>query len=263
MNEPKNIYIYRPDLPSELRQGDIISQEDLKPTLEGHQKFFADTKLFAEFIVMTQSCDLARGGSVEFISLAGIRRLENALLHRKVADRSKDATSRLVRDLINYSYHKRGFFYLPQDPGAYISEDSVVDIRVMFSLSRRHYQRILAARLCGLREIFAAKLGSMAGEMFSRIPVPSWDERYGRDEGKKFIKRIWERFEARQAEKLGSLRDERGSRCECMDGSERCDHEADTYCWRVNPTTFEDEYKVVCRKHADELEKQSDDTWAK
>jgi hypothetical protein len=131
-----NYPIYAPaDSPklasSDLNQGDILDAEKLRPNLRGHQDYFAEQPHFYRFMILTQSCDLARGG-VDFIYVAVVRRLSETIGRRQTDTPGK--TRKLFEDLYNHNNHKRGLFYLPENVESGIEEDSVVDLRVMFSL---------------------------------------------------------------------------------------------------------------------------------
>jgi len=65
---------------------------------------------------------------------------------------------------------------LPKNCDYGIERDSLVDLRVMFSLHKSHYLDLLEARLGSMSPLFASQLGHMVGHMFNRIAVPGWSE---------------------------------------------------------------------------------------
>jgi hypothetical protein len=163
-----------------LRQGDIIDRQKLvsKKTLVGHQDYFAYRKDFLGFCVVTQSCDLECDRHAEYISLAVIRNLLHTFGPEHVKNQDvRDSTKSLLRDILGQEYNKSGFFYLHPEASANIEENSVVDLRVMFSLhAGKHYNELLDCRKLSMSDAMANKLGWMAGQLFSRIPTPEWDE---------------------------------------------------------------------------------------
>jgi hypothetical protein len=161
-----------------LCQGDLIDFERVKPALEGHQDYIAQQKHFLGFCVLTQTCDLVQSPRVAFINLAVIRRLVDTFYDADVrTSRDRDRTAELIRQIINHLENKRGYFYLHREPLAGINEECVVDLRVMICLyTPLHYDQIFGARMGALSDVYANKLGWMAGHLFSRVPTKDWDE---------------------------------------------------------------------------------------
>jgi len=129
-------------------------------------------------MVLTQTCDLDRTREMaDFIFLAVVRKLSDVFGMRHVEDRrARNRTFNLLRDLYNHNYNKRGLFYLPENANCGIEEESVADLRVMFSLHKASYPDLLRARCGAITELYAAQLGHIAGHMFSRVATPGWNE---------------------------------------------------------------------------------------
>jgi len=159
-----------------LRQGDIIDREKLKPALKGHQDYIAWRKDFEGYCVITQACDLVRGRNVDFIQVAVIRNLLTVFASADTPTQPSKKAHDFLRDVLGQEYNKRGFFYLRPEQSAGISENCVVDLRTMFSLHVQHYEEILHARKLSMSDTAANKLGWMAGQLFSRVPTPDWEE---------------------------------------------------------------------------------------
>jgi hypothetical protein len=162
-----------------LFQGDIINSEALvrADALRGHQDYIAGRSDFKSFCVMTQTCDLVCNRCAEFIFLAVVRSIPNVFGPEEVKNYdSRSSTKKLLDRIIEYQQNSRDYFFLPALPAAGIDEDSVVDLRVMFSLHKKHYPQIQEARRMGITPIYAASLGWMAGYVFSRIAMPPWSE---------------------------------------------------------------------------------------
>lgn len=214
------------DSPADLLcQGDVLRAEMLSPNLRGHQDHFADHPRFPAYVVITQSCDMAREvGRSEFILLAVVRRLGEALGIRHVEPNEKDSTDRLLTDLLNHNYNKRGFFFLPENVQRGILEDYVVDLRVMFSLHKAHYGDLVRARCTSITDVYAAQLGHMVGYMYGRVATPGWDDPATL---KKHVKELITRVGGREQARLERLRAATGRGCAIFG----CEAEANTYRW--------------------------------
>jgi hypothetical protein len=168
----------RPANEHSLSQGDILDRDRLRAMLKGHQDWFADSSYYYRFMVLTQTCDLdSTREIVDFVFLAVVRKLDDAFGYEHVEhQRAVGRTEELLRALYNHNYNRRGFFYLPKSPDHGIKDESVVDLRVMFSIHRSHYKELLAARLGAITEVYSAQLGHIAGYLFSRVATPGWEE---------------------------------------------------------------------------------------
>ncbi len=229
-----------------LTQGDILDPKRLTNTLSGHQQYFLEKDYFRRFLVVTQTCDLVPGRAAGFVFLAVVRHLEQALDHSDFHTRSaRSRTEKLVSDLINYNYNKRGYFFLPAMPDAGIERDSVVDLRVMFSLRYKHYPELLEARLGSLTTLFAAKLGSMTGEMFSRVAVDSWNDGGYAISAREKVDTVMKECQDREQTKFDALCHKHGTTCgKCGAAS------ATTYRWTVDPRSFENIHLLFCNQCA-------------
>lgn len=245
-----NIYENRMDT-EPLRQGDILNTHMLRENLRGHQDYFAEQQHFNYYMVLTQSCDLARGG-VDFIFLSTVRVFREAIKFNQVQSRTaKDANRNFIRDLYLHSYNKRGFFYLPCDSRKGLVEDHIVDLRVMFSLHKLHYPDLIQARLCGITDLYAAQLGHIAGHMFNRVATPDWEEIYDgednispSDKAKKTLDELGDQYRQRCEELIS----EKGNICTI----EGCSSKAEDFRWlpirwQDGKTRFKE--RLLCKKH--------------
>ncbi len=239
--------LYRDSSDGTLCQGDILRADALRDRLRGHQDYFADNARFASYAVITQSCDLAREvGRSEFILLAVVRTLREALGMRHVEGGAKDQTDRLLSDLLNHNYNKRGFFFLPADLNRGIAEDSVVDLRVMFSMHKAHHDHMVRARCAGLTDVYAAQLGHMVGYMYGRVATPGWDDV---DALKKRVRELRTQLVEREDMRMKELTAIGGSGC-AVSG---CGKTAETYRWlSVKGDELGDEERecLLCLDHA-------------
>jgi hypothetical protein len=163
-----------------LAQGDLISGMRLRRSgaLKGHQDYFAKRRDFSLFCVMTQTCDLQPPRYKEYITLAVVRALHHAFDQQSVKNSdARRSTTDILGRIIEHQQNNRDFFYLHPEPKFGIKEDSVVDLRVMFSLSSKlHYAQIVKSRIVGMNELYAANLGWMAGNVFARVAMPPWEK---------------------------------------------------------------------------------------
>jgi len=190
-----------------LRQGDIIERDRLidSGALSGHQEYIKQNpEFFCGFCVLTQTCDLVRETEqdvvgkkrkprtpVEFIALAMIRRLTDVFDETDVTGDTRN----LLKTIVNHNYNKRAYFFLHQDPEAGIGEDWIVDLRTCFSLvSDYHYDQILIARLVCLDDVYANKLGWMAGHIFSRVATKEWQDFEMKQTESEYISSVLERI---------------------------------------------------------------------
>jgi hypothetical protein len=90
----------------------------------------------------------------------------------------KDRTREYLKRIANHDWDKnRPYFYLHRAPAAKIEDDWIVDLRTLLSLvSDYHYDQVLNARLVCLDDVYANKLGWMAGYMFSRVATKEWED---------------------------------------------------------------------------------------
>ena len=171
------------DYPAEqhLCQGDIIFPSDIKENLVGHQDYFADADHFVRFLVLTQTCDLARAKQRSYIQLCAVRRLSDAFGVRHLDELSRSSTKENIKKLLRYQENKRGYFFLPMSPSSAsdrpqaIEEPCVADLRVSFSLHETHHDDLVRARCGSLNQIFVAHLGHMLGSLFNRVALPRYD----------------------------------------------------------------------------------------
>lgn len=232
----------RPPEANLLCQGDILDPSCLRHNLVGHQDYFVDRPYFYRYMILTQTCDLVRGrNGAEFIFLAVVRRLRDAFGIRPVTDWwSSGKHDDLMRDLLKHNHNRRGFFYLPKNARQGIEEDSVVDLRVMFSLHRVHYSSLLQARRGALTEVYAAKLGHLTGHLFNRVATPSWGELNPGQNVNDYINTIKDEAKAREERALKKILLSAGGRC-TLKGCSEC------------ATTYRQIYSVeraVCEQHA-------------
>lgn len=177
---------------SNLAQGDILlPTNDIRNILQYVHKWFVDPK-YLGFMVLSQTCDMVRrnGGlcKTPYVNIGVIRPLRQVWLSlvettcEHVAGRyflasSQGKAKSLIERIINQNEEKLGLFYVHQDVGLGIGEPSVAMLRVSIALqSSIHYDALLDARRGSLEPNFAARLGWLCGNLYSRVGVPDWSE---------------------------------------------------------------------------------------
>jgi hypothetical protein len=173
--------MYKKQDGTDLWQGDIIDREALvrHGALRGHQDYIESRGDFVAFCVVTQTCDLVRERDrcVDFICLAVIRRLVDVFSAEAATGGRRSKTRSSLEKIINHRENKEGYFYLHAEPGVIDADGAVVDLRTTFSLyAKKHYDQIYRSRVLSLDDVYANKLGWMAGHLFSRVPNLEWDD---------------------------------------------------------------------------------------
>ena len=234
--------IYRTGTEDFLRQGDILLPSKMKEVLAGHQDYINDRDHFPRYIVLTQSCDLERENDrVNYVSLAVVRNFEES-----IGDMSSDATRNLIKAILQYEYNKRGYFFLPEEPALGIDRSMVADLRVTFSVHKKHYPNLVKARNGGLNEIFAIHLGNLIAQTFNRVALPS-----RASDIKAKIKDDYRRIQAKKKREFEELVAERGSICEVSG----CDRKAEVYRYASSTGSAVMERPVIlCRDHANQFD---------
>jgi hypothetical protein len=175
-------------------QGDLLEKtEALNTALALAHPYYASHEHNRYFLVLTQSCDLVKGRGYQgpckarYISLAPVRPisvvLERAIETEKCSvlskhipvcsARSKQRITQLLERIINNN--EADYFYLQREPLHGLAEDCCAFLRLPIAFRAvEHYDTCLAARLLSLAEPFQAKLGWLAGQLFSRVGTQDW-----------------------------------------------------------------------------------------
>jgi hypothetical protein len=235
-----------------LGQGDILNPDLLRSVLKGHQDYFIDR--FYRYVILTQTCDLQRNSQLaEFIFIGVVRKLGDALGMRHVDGKARNSTNKLVSALYDHDYHRRGFFYLPQSERYGIGEESVADLRVMFTIHKYAYPDVLKARLCAMTDLYTARLGQMLGHLFNRVAMPSREQVTGSDADKD-AEEVVNGIKKREDQILAELMEKFDKTCAVR----RCDRVADTYRWvpvgKEKNGQLRFDKRILCRVHVQQYE---------
>lgn len=188
-------WTYEPVSPAnDLEQGDILEPSaDLKNLFSTVHPHFTDTK-YRGFLILTQTCDLARREEkgnkcgATHISLSVIRSLQDIICDSLkdqfgylapgiYAQHKQRSVGMLIERLVNQNEIALGLFYMHPDADAGITVPSVSILRVAISVrAMEHYQTLQKARVGKLSKEFQPKLGWMVGNLYSRVGVRDWKE---------------------------------------------------------------------------------------
>lgn len=178
----------------DLQQGDILLPT---PALGGlfstYDPYFGRPQYLA-FMVLTQSCDLARRGdracSASYVSIGVVRSLSE-VLHRLLETECREAipgvrgayracdkerAQWLLGRILNQNEQKLGLFYLYPDSAIGLAEDAVAFLRISVAFKSEHYGRLCEARRGRLAPDFQSKLGWLVGNLYSRVGTRDWEE---------------------------------------------------------------------------------------
>ena len=189
-----------------LFQGDLLVRNDaLKQSLGNAHTYYAEAPDYTHFLVLTQSCDLVRRGGKKpksrYITLAAARPVSlvvDRFLERcrfaiefpvSVCEKAKELQARqLLERLIHNT--EDGFFFLKRDAHLELVEDLCVFLTLSVAIRVEHYDACLSAKIAQMDNIFAAKVGWLTGNLYSRIGTPDVEEK--RDDAAAYKERFYE-----------------------------------------------------------------------
>jgi hypothetical protein len=176
-----------------LRQGDLLEKtEGLSEAIRQAHSYYADAPDYTHFLVLTQSCDLVlRSGKTPkspYITLAAVRPLQNALDRKvekytapgiefpiKICERERRG---MVDQFLERILHntEEGFFFFRAGSAPTLTDDSCAFLPLSIALRSSHYGVCLENKVAQLDDIFAAKVGWLVGNMYSRVGTPDIEE---------------------------------------------------------------------------------------
>jgi hypothetical protein len=176
-----------------LQQGDILGKDDALSQL--FQKIYPYylKEDYAHFLVLTQTCDLARRENSDcksrYIALSAVRPFSTVL--RKAIEKHQNSFARAgnvcstkhkvaIAKFLSRLFNNNDpeYFYLPASPIHGFYEDACAFLRLTVSIRKEHYDKCLDARLLSLQDVFQAKLGWLTGNIYSRVGTEDWVPNY-------------------------------------------------------------------------------------
>jgi hypothetical protein len=171
-----------------LMQGDVLQRtNDLLDSIRQAHSYYAEAPDYEFFMVLTQSCDLVRRRgkpNTRYITLAAVRPLDiliDRLLERivlsaegipiKLYPKQNEA---LVCNMLERLMHNTadGYFFLKQGSHSALPKHYCTFLSLSIALRVDHYDACLGAKVAQLKDIFQAKLGWLAGNLYSRVGTP-------------------------------------------------------------------------------------------
>lgn len=183
--------------PEQLRQGDLLQRTPALATALGQaHSYYAEASDYSHFLVLTQSCDLVRRPKKEpksrYITLCAVRPLSLAVDREfeqyinpvagcpvPIGERQKNVLARqFLERVVNNTVD--GIFFIPEGAASTVDEHLCAFLPLSVALRTSHYDTCLSAKVAQVKEIFAAKIGSLASSLYSRVATPDLHERNDR-----------------------------------------------------------------------------------
>jgi len=210
LKEEEPHFTYRVGDLAKLRQGDVLKRTDALIDIIGKYHNYFSSEEYLYFVVLTQSCDMVVSGErklkTPYISIAPVRSLNDFVVREIGKNQTSDVEKKA--QILNVKFKSkiqetiRKLFDNNLPDHFYFHEDNqvgfpscVAHLRVSIALKAKHYPCILDAKLLELKEDFAAKLGMLLGNIYSRIGTEDWvPSYYTKKEFGEWIEETVERF---------------------------------------------------------------------
>lgn len=178
---------------SALSQGDVLlPQESLLKALREVHPHFCNSK-YLGFMLLTQSCDLLQRGAdrackAPHLEICTIRALDDyifSILDAECApvapgiysDSDKPRARDLLTRVFNQNEQALGLFYIHQAPDVTgLVVPAIAVLRVSVALRTEHYEMLRQCRTASMDPAYAAKLGWLVGNLYSRVGVDDWHD---------------------------------------------------------------------------------------
>jgi hypothetical protein len=177
-----------------LFQGDILSRTPvLKEALSAAHSYYSEAEDYTHFMVLTQSCDLVRRegrpARSRYITLAACRPVSVLFGRQKFSQREKidgfpvpvfstdkrPKAGQLLERLLHNT--EDGHFFVRRGSVAGIDEDLCAFLPLSVALrAEAHYEACASSKIAELQDVFAAKLGWMTGNLYSRVGTPDIED---------------------------------------------------------------------------------------
>ncbi|WP_210359308.1 hypothetical protein [Sphingomonas beigongshangi] len=178
-----------------LLQGDLLNRNDeLAQIVAEAHRYYAEAADYSHFLVLTQSCDLVRrkgACKARYITICAVRPLA-LFVERELAKYSQPLAgfpvpvgnlqdSVLARQFLERVMNNTvdGVFFIPKGSASGVDTHLCAFLPLSIALRADHYEACLSAKVGQATEIFAAKIGSLASGLYSRIATPDLAERHG------------------------------------------------------------------------------------
>jgi hypothetical protein len=177
----------------ELLQGDLLRRTPaLADAIGQAHSYYATAADYSHFLVLTQSCDLVRRRGTKcksrYITICAVRPLSTAV-EREMERYTTPLTGlpspigNLEHNVLARQYLERvlnntvdGIFFIPRHSADTVEEHLCAFVPLSIALRVDHYDVCLSAKVAQAKEIFAAKVGSLASNLYARIATPDLHE---------------------------------------------------------------------------------------
>lgn len=178
---------------AKLQQGDLLKRTDrLAEAINQAHSYYADAPDYSHFLVLTQTCDLVRrkGGrcNSRYITICAVRPLSLFVARQfesytqpldgcpvPIGDRAnKVLAQQFLGRIVNNTVD--GMFFIPKGTAPTVDEHLCAFLPLSIALQVGHYDTCLTAKVAQVKEIFAAKIGWLAGNQYSRVATPDIHE---------------------------------------------------------------------------------------
>lgn len=180
----------------ELSQGDLLYRSpELAEAIKQAHGHYAEAPTYTHFLVLTQSCDLVRRPrkcKAPYITICAVRPLTIAV-DRELTTLIEDLNGCPIpvgntkSEVLAKQYLERvlnntvdGLFFVPKGSAHTVDEHLCAFLPLSIALKVGHYDVCLAAKVAQAKPIFAAKIGSMASNLYGRVATPDLIEEVGR-----------------------------------------------------------------------------------
>lgn len=191
----------------QLLQGDLLHRTPaLADAIGQAHSYYATASDYSHFLVLTQSCDLVRrkGGGCKsrYITICAVRPLSLAVGRELQRYTNPLAGCPLpIGNVENHvlarQYLERvlnntvdGIFFIPRGAADTVDDHLCAFLPLSVALRVDHYETCLSAKVGQAKEIFAAKVGSLASNLYARIATPDLHERNDRKAVEAYTKKF-------------------------------------------------------------------------
>lgn len=192
----------------ELLQGDLLHRTpELRDAIGQAHSYYATSPDYSHFLVLTQSCDLVRRkGSCKsrYVTICAVRPLALAV-ERELARYTVPVkgcpipVGNLADNVLARQFLERvvnntvdGMFFIPKGSAVTVDRHLCAFLPLSVALRADHYDILLKAKVAQTKEIFAAKVGSLASNLYSRIATPDLHERNDPAAVKEYMKAFFQ-----------------------------------------------------------------------
>ncbi|WP_230281027.1 hypothetical protein [Croceicoccus sp. Ery15] len=179
----------------ELSQGDLLHRTpELAAAIRQAHAHYADAPSYTHFLVLTQSCDLVRRPKkckAPYITICAVRPLTIAVDRELTSlidqlggcpvpvgsSQSEVLAKQYLERVLNNTVD--GLFFVPKGSANTVDEHMCAFLPLSIALKTDHYDVCLNAKVAQARPIFAAKIGSLASNLYGRVATPDLVEEVG------------------------------------------------------------------------------------